>query len=393
MPLSEAAGPVHPSPTAGLPAPEGLACEWPGSLPASDATTGPSLARPWPGSGPLHVVMVAAAADPSDRASKLAQALQCHAQAGGRRVLMHAPPHPSGLVVAARQAASAANADGGVVLAIGGDGTINTVGHACWAAGVALAVVAQGTFNFFARQQGLPQDLDEALAAVMRALADGQLRPVQVGQVNGQLFLVNASLGLYPRLLAEREQATRRFGRHRLVALLAGVASLLRPHFGHRLRLLVRDEHGQSHRSERLASTLFVGNNALQLDSVGLPEAVAVQQGALGAVALTPQPPLGMLRLLWRAWRGRLADDPAVHNLACSAITVLGDRHRLSQRIKVAFDGESRWMALPVAFAVAPRPLWLVASPAMHAAVPAPGGPSPMSASARATAAGGLARA
>jgi diacylglycerol kinase family enzyme len=333
----------------------------PATLPAPAQAPAPPL----PPGRPLHVVSVRAAGAAD---ATLWQALQQHAAAAGRRLVLHAPAHPAGLAVAAQQAAQAARADAGVVVAIGGDGTLNTVGQACWRSGVPMGVVAQGTFNFFARQQALPQGLDEALTALLQALAAGWLRPVQVGQVNGQVFLVNASLGLYPRLLADREQASRRFGRHRLVALLAGVASLLRPHFGHRLRLLLRTAQGQEHSTQRLASTLFVGNNALQLRNVGLPEAQAVQHGALGVVALAPQRPLGMLRLLWRAWRGRLADDAAVDNFACTALTVLADPRRLSARIKVAFDGESRWMTLPVQFAVSARPLWLVAGPQPDAA-------------------------
>jgi diacylglycerol kinase family enzyme len=325
-------------------------------LPCGAPSTAPAL----PAGRPLHVVAV----DTADaRHVRLCQALLRHAEEAGRRLVMHTPTHPAGLAVAARQAATAAQTDGGVVVAIGGDGTLNTAGQACWSLGVPLAVLAQGTFNFFARQQRLPLEMDAALGAMVQALSAGQLRPVQVGLVNGQMFLVNASLGLYPRLLAEREQASRRFGRHRLVALLAGAASLLRPHFGHRLHLMLRGTHGQTHSSVQLASTLFVGNNALQLRSVGLPEAQAVQRGALGVVALAPQRPPGMLRVLWRAWRGRLVDDPAVHNFACSGLTVLADPRRFGAGIQVAFDGERRRMCLPVQFSVGARPLWLVAGP------------------------------
>lgn len=268
----------------------------------------------------------------------------------------------------ARLLARAALRDGGVVVAIGGDGTINAATQACWPLGVALGVLGNGTFNYFSRQQGLPEDLPSAVAALVQAIDRGQLRPVQVGQVNGQVFLVNASLGLYPRLLAEREVASRRFGRHRLVALLAGVGSLLRPQAGRRLRLHERDADGHEHQRLSLTSTLFVGNNALQLSQVGLASAADVHHGALGALTLAPGGVVAMARLLWRAARGRLDEDPAVDSFACTALTVAGAGAPQRTQVKVAFDGESAWMTLPLHFSVGAQPLWLLAPERQDAA-------------------------
>jgi diacylglycerol kinase family enzyme len=52
--------------------------------------------------------------------------------------------------------------------------------------------------------------------------------PVQVAGINDRVFLVNASLGLYPDLLEDREAYKARFGRSRWVAFVAGCATLLR---------------------------------------------------------------------------------------------------------------------------------------------------------------------
>jgi diacylglycerol kinase family enzyme len=56
-------------------------------------------------------------------------------------------------------------------------------------------VLPQGTFNYFSRTHGIPLDTTDAT----RALLAGMIRPVQVGLLNDRVFLVNASLGLYPR--------------------------------------------------------------------------------------------------------------------------------------------------------------------------------------------------
>ena len=125
-------------------------------------------------------------------------------------VVWHVPDQRGDIV---RDAAQAALADGGLVVAAGGDGTINAVASAALRAGVPLGVVPMGTFNYFSREHGLALDPEAAVQDMLQALRNGDLRPVQVGFVNRRMFVVNASVGLYPKMLADREMASRRFGR------------------------------------------------------------------------------------------------------------------------------------------------------------------------------------
>ncbi len=102
----------------------------------------------------------------------------------------------------------------GTVIAAGRDGTVTAVTQALAGTGTALGVLPPGTFNFFARSIGLPPDPDAAAAA----LIGGRARAMDLAEVNGQVFLNNTSLGLYPAMLADREQACARWGRSRFVA-------------------------------------------------------------------------------------------------------------------------------------------------------------------------------
>jgi diacylglycerol kinase family enzyme len=112
---------------------------------------------------------------------------------------------------------------------------------------------------------------------------------------------------------------------------------------------------------EHQVTTLFVGNNHLQLEQVGLPEAQSVAQGGqLGVVLLKPQGRWAMARTVWRAALGKLEQDPAVLSLACAEFSVAPSGWRKG-RVKVAFDGEHERMDAPLHFKVHPRPLWLVA--------------------------------
>lgn len=307
------------------------------------------------------------------RMDQARQSIDSHPALQGRTLHWHVPRTPQATPATAEQAARAAAADNGLVVAVGGDGTVNAVAQACLALGVPMGVITLGTFNFFTRQQRLPGETAAAVQALVDAQAQGRLRPVSVGLVNGQVFLVNASLGLYPRLLAERERATSRFGRHRAVALLAGLLSLLRPQRGQVLSLCERDAQGRERRRMTHASTLFVGNNALQLRSVGVAEAEQAGRERLVVTTLAPCSLGSTLSLLWRAARGRLGEHESVDSFSCTALTVEWAGARVMRVLRVAFDGERSRMSLPLRFEVSQRPLWLVAAAApVTAAVTAP---------------------
>src|SRR5690606_26728718 len=118
------------------------------------------------------------------------------------------PVGPGEVVQACRRAARLAQEEGGVMVAAGGDGTINAAAQAALAHDCPLGLIAQGTFNLFARELGLPLEAAEATRALLRA----QPEPVQVCLVNEKVFLVNASVGLYPQLLADREKVKQKLG-------------------------------------------------------------------------------------------------------------------------------------------------------------------------------------
>ena len=266
------------------------------------------------------------------------------------------------LASVARQAAAAACARHGAVVAVGGDGTINAVAQAAHAAGCPMGVVPQGTFNYFARTHGLPCELVPAVQALLGASPV----PVQVGLINDRLFLVNASLGLYPELLQDREAYKLRFGRSRLVAFAAVFVTLLSPH--RQLRLCI--ERGGSARDLR-TPTLFVGNNRLQLEQVGLAQAPALDEGCLAAVMLRPIGALSMLWLCFRGAMGSLGEADTVDSFEFQRMNVR-PRLALGRRgVKVAFDGEVGWMQPPLEFRVSPRPLLLLKPTAEAAASPA----------------------
>ena len=291
------------------------------------------------------------------QADEVRAAMQAGCAEAGRELHLLEVQDPRQLSRIAAQAVAQARQLAGVVVAAGGDGTINAVAQATLGSGCAFGVLPQGTFNYFSRTHGIPAGTQEAL----QVLLAGQHQPAQVGLVGERIFLVNASLGLYPQLLEDREVWKRQFGRSRLVALGAGLATLVRGHRSLRLRI---EAEGQER--ELRTPTLFVGNNALQMERMGMPEATAIDAGELVAVALRPVGVLKMLGLLLRGAFGQLGVADELIHVATRQLTVRPGR-RLgtlgAQRIKVATDGEIAWMRLPLQFRVSPQTLDLLRPP------------------------------
>ena len=294
---------------------------------------------------PLFVVINAASGhhDAEETIARISAILD----EGGRRHEILRVTDPSQIQQVARDAVRRAVEQGGIVVAAGGDGTLNAVAQAVHGQGPAYAVLPQGTFNYFGRTHGISQDIEVSTRALLRA----RMEPVQVGRVNGRLFLVNASLGLYPQLLEDREAAKQQLGRSRLVALFSGLRTLA--HSGRQLTLDI-EQAGQQRRVR--TPTLFVGNNRLQLDRIGIAEEAALETGRLAAIVVRPTSGLAMLGLALRGALGRLGDAENVDSFAFKRMSVAPRRLR---RIKVALDGEVLWMQVPLRFDI-PEPLLLM---------------------------------
>lgn len=295
-----------------------------------------------------------------EQAQQKREAIEAVLREGGRP-FRFVPCEQGRILDACEAAAQAAARYGGVVVAVGGDGTVNCAAQAALRHGCAIGVVPQGTFNLFARDHGVPQDAEQAVRALLRA----RPQPVQVGLANQRVFLVNASVGLYPKLLEDRENAKGRLGlRRRWLALLVGLVSL----FEWRWQLTLDAElDGQVQRIR--TPSLFVCNNRVQLRRVGIEESLAEQvgHGCMAALVAHPLGAWGKLKLLVRAIVGSLGD---ASELDCVSLRSLDVSTRSARKLKVATDGEVQWMELPLRFAVAPQSLQLLV-PAPEDRVPA----------------------
>jgi len=292
----------------------------------------------------------AGAQDVDAKRAVIESALAARGRKGELRVCQ-----PDELARVATEAAAAALARNTAVVAVGGDGSLSTVARAAHAAGCAMGVIPYGTFNYFARTHGIPT----APLAAARQLLDARPKPVQVASINERVFLVNASLGLYPDLLQDREAFKARFGRSRWVAFVAAFATLLRAQ--RRLRLHI--ETGATMRDVQTL-TLFVGNNPLQLQQFGAEPEDTVPgtpgDGSLAALVLRPIGTLALLGLMVHGAMGRLREAAGVESFEFTHMVVrptLAPGHR---KVVVACDGEVTRMRTPIDIRVLDTPLYLL---------------------------------
>lgn len=233
------------------------------------------------------------------------------------------------------------------IVAAGGDGTVMGVAHALMETGANLAVLPLGTFNYFARGLGLPQ----APEAAAKAILAGHPRRISVGTVNGQVFLNNASLGIYPTILQAREDIYARLGRSRVLAHWSVLRTLLR--FQQQARMdLVVDGQRQTLRTP----LIFVARSAYQLQNFGLTGTQAISDDKFVAFVARGGTRWHLLKLavrlaLRRVQLGRDVDLLTAHEI---------DIATAKRRPKVAFDGEKRRMLAPLSFRIKDHALSII---------------------------------
>jgi diacylglycerol kinase family enzyme len=223
-----------------------------------------------------------------------------------------------------------------VIVAAGGDGTINLVARIVIEQGVTLGVIPLGTFNYLARHLGIPLVPREAA----HSIASGIPRPVHVGRINGHLFLNNASFGLYQALLEEREQMKQRFGRYKLVAVAAGLGTLWNYRRVYNLRMELDGKPTQLR-----TPMVFFGLNSLQFENLGMDAAACTQAGMLAVIVLRSTSRWTLLGMALRGVLHRLHGTTDLRTHCAGSVEV---KQAGARRAKVAVDGESVTCTMPL---------------------------------------------
>ena len=223
----------------------------------------------------------------------------------------------------------------GVIVAAGGDGTLNAVASHMIHQAIPMGILPMGTFNYVARVLNIPLDLLEAATVI----ATGEPRASHVACINDQIYLNNASLGLYPLFIKKREEYNRRFGRFPLNAYTSGLDVLIRDRKELKLEIEV---DGQRYPVK--TPLIFFGNNQLQLEEMKLKIAKCAEIGLIAGVIIAKGDKRTLFKTLLQTIRGKLEQVEDVYSFGAQNVIVYSKKPKLT----VAVDGEIVSIATPL---------------------------------------------
>lgn len=230
-----------------------------------------------------------------------------------------------------------------IVVAGGGDGTISAVASELNGTEKTFGVLPLGTLNNFSKDLGIPQNLEEAVEII----AANNVKKIDVGEVNGRIFVNNSSIGLYPHIVKRREKQQRLgYGKWRS-AFWAALKMLVRsPFFAVRLK----NETGV-----RIVKTpfVFVGNNEYEMDFFNIGRRAKLDDGKLSVYFLHRSGRKGLFLLVVRTIFGRLKQTHDFEEINVQEIVF----ETKKKRILVAFDGEVSTLQSPLHYKIHPKSL------------------------------------
>ena len=240
------------------------------------------------------------------------------------------------------------NGEAEIIVAGGGDGSVSAVAEEVLKADKILGVLPLGTLNNFSKDLQIPQEIEEAV----RVIAERLVKTIDVGEVNGHIFVNNSSIGLYPQIVKRREKQ-QRLGHGKWRAAFWAALKLLKrsPFFAVRL---------ETEKGTRIVKTpfVFVGNNEYTIDGTRLGSRERLDEGML-FVYLAPRTRARDLPLLLaKALVGRARQSGEFEIVRASDVWI--DKSRSGRAQHVALDGEIRIINTPLHYQTRPGALRVV---------------------------------
>ena len=252
-------------------------------------------------------------------------------------------------------AAEVEQAPGKVVAVGGGDGTISCAAGILSKQGRTLAVLPLGTLNHFAQAIGLDGTLEQAA----HVACCGEERRIDLGIAGDRAFINNASLGMYPRMVRERD----RLPLPKWIATIPAAVRILWRPGARRLHLTIDGVVRRLH-----TPLLFIGNNRYSLKAGQVGERESLQDGVLSLYAVQARSALSLILEALRILRGKANDRQDFATLPDARELVVQRRGRHP----VALDGEVTQMAFPLTFAIRAQALTVMWPSAARTPVPEP---------------------
>jgi len=247
------------------------------------------------------------------------------------------------------QKAVKASAGEPLVVVGGGDGTLGCAAQALVDhGGATLGILPLGTHNHLAKELGIPADLKQAAKLIVARTT----RRIDLGRVNGRVFVNNASVGFYPLLVRERDAHQEKHGLPKWLANVPAAREALRRLPLHRLHLDLPEGS-----REVITPMLFVGNNRYAMEAGKVGQREALDAGVMSLFAVSAQSGSALVAMAVRTLIGR-ADTSR-------DFAAIGEARRFtvddgSSDREIALDGEVVELDMPLEFSIEPAALEVV---------------------------------
>ena len=232
------------------------------------------------------------------------------------------------------------------VVACGGDGTVSAVASAVIGTAAALGVIPVGTLNHFAKDLHIPLDVEAATQVISR----GRIEKVDAGEVNGQYFVNNSSLGIYPSIVITRERH-RRTGENKWIALGLAILRVLRRYPFVDVRISAKGECI----AER-TPFVFIGNNEYEISGLKIGSRRSLTSGRLYLYVPAAVSRAGLVTLAFAALFGRVDKTRRLQVFSVDEAWIETRR----RRVHVSKDGEVLHLHAPLHYRARPGDLKVI---------------------------------
>jgi diacylglycerol kinase family enzyme len=235
------------------------------------------------------------------------------------------------------------------VVAGGGDGTISSIASALAGSSVPLGILPLGTLNHFAKDLKIPMDFDEAVKTISKMIT----KTIDVGEVNGRVFINNSSIGFYPKIVSYRKLHSKRLRMNKWLAMIIAFFNVFRS-----FPLVEVKLHSEKDVIKIKTPFVFIGNNYYQVDLFNVGERANINKGELYIYFPRTKGRISMLRFALLALSNNLkqAEDFVIES--SENITL----ETKKKYLKVSADGEVYKLESPLHYKIKPLSLKVIAT-------------------------------
>ncbi len=221
----------------------------------------------------------------------------------------------------------------------GGDGSISTAAKYLIGSSTPLGVLPLGTFNNFAKDMGIPTSLDEAI----ETLITGKSVTIDAGEMDGRIFVNNASIGIYTHAVIKRNFFQERFGLSKLCAMcFACLINLLK------MPKINIDLYTHDKQETVQTPFIFIGNNRYESHVLQFFRRRSLSEGHLNVFYPLRMSRSVLAKMTLQAILGTLHSVPELEDKWIKELTITSRK----KKIKVALDGEVNQGTPPLRFSI-----------------------------------------